>query len=253
MHPLLFEIGPVAIHAYGVFMAAAFLAAAAWTMRETTLRGMNTAMVPSLSISIIVGGLLGARLLYVCIDPQRFINDPLEIPAIWNGGLVFSGGLAGGVLAGWFALRKQPHKIQWADVMAPGLALGQCIGRIGCIMAGCCYGSSCTLPWAIMFTNQQSLAPLYRPLHPTQAYHSLAGLLTFLILIMTRKRLKRPGDAAGLFLVLFSAQRFIIEFFRADYRGEIGMFSATQVVTGLFCLLGLTLLFKNHARSKRNA
>jgi phosphatidylglycerol:prolipoprotein diacylglycerol transferase len=69
---------------------------------------------------------------------------------------------------------------------------------------------------------------------------------------MVRKRLKRPGDATGLFLVLFSVQRFVIEFFRADYRGEIGMFSATQVVTGVFCLLGLTLLLKNHARSKRN-
>ncbi|KAB1441112.1 prolipoprotein diacylglyceryl transferase [Pseudodesulfovibrio senegalensis] len=252
MQPLLLEIGPVAIYAYGVFVAAAFLAGMGWTMHEAGLRGLDKTRVPALGLSIIAGGILGARLLYICIDPQRFINDPLEIPAIWNGGLVFSGGLAGGVLAGWLTLRKQPHKMQWADAMAPGLALGQCIGRIGCLMAGCCYGSMCTLPWAITFTNPQSLAPLYRPLHPTQLYHSLSGLLTFLILIMVRKRLKRPGDATGLFLVLFSVQRFVIEFFRADYRGEIGMFSATQVVTGVFCLLGLILLLKNHARSKRN-
>jgi len=252
MHPLLLKIGSIHIYAYGVFIAAAFFAAMGWTMHEASLRGMNKKIIPSLGLLSLLGGIIGARLLYIFIDPQRFTNNLWEIPAIWNGGLVFSGALAGGVLAGWLTLIEQPRKMQWADAIVPGLALAQGIGRIGCLMAGCCYGDVCTMPWAIEFTNPQSLAPLYRPLHPTQLYHSLAGILTFFVLVMFRKQLKRTGTASGLFLVLFSAQRFAIEFFRADYRGEIGIFSATQVATGLFCILGLTLLFKKHPRSERN-
>jgi len=249
MKPILFEFGPIAIHAYGVFITAACLAGMGWAMREARLRGLVHELVPKVCFSALIGAILGARLLYVLIDLKHFAANPLEIFAFWNGGLVFSGGFLLGSLFGCWRLRNEGNILEWLDCFAPGVALGQAIGRIGCFMAGCCYGSKTFVPWAVTFTDPERLAPLYQPLHPSQLYHSLAGLLTFGILILTKRKLATPGKLTGLFLVLFSSFRISIEFFRADYRGDFGVLSATQFIAAALLLPGLFLLFHKQARS----
>lgn len=249
MQPILLKLGPVTIHAYGVFITAAFLAGVGWAMHEARQRKLPHDKIPGISLLILAGAILGARLLYVLIDLQYFAANPLEIFAFWHGGLVFSGGFLVGSLFGYWALRKETDKLTWLDCFAPGVALGQAIGRIGCFMAGCCYGSKSFVPWAVTFTDPNSLAPLFQPLHPTQLYHSLAGLLTFGMLLLAKRKLQTPGKLTGLFLVLFAGFRIFIEFFRADYRGDLGVLSVTQLIALVLLLPGLFLLFRKRARS----
>ncbi|NCC24604.1 MAG: prolipoprotein diacylglyceryl transferase [Deltaproteobacteria bacterium] len=240
MHPILVEIGPVTIYSYGFFIAMAFLAGMGWTMREARFRGMNPALVSDLGFYIILGAIIGSRLLYVLLNLSFFLSNPLETIKFWKGGLVFSGGFILAVVLGYLYLRRKQQSFRpWLDACAPGLALGQAIGRLGCVSAGCCYGASCDLPWAVVFTDTNSLAPLFRPIHPTQIYHSLAGLTTFIILLLAKKFLKGQGALMGLFLIQFAIFRFIIEFFRDDYRGHVGFLSVTQVLA--ICAFGLGL------------
>ncbi len=251
MHPILLEFGGLRIYSYGVLIAAAFLVAMAFTMWEARRRELPGRLVPDLGFWIIVGALAGSRLLYVLIKPDKFLARPLEVFAVWNGGFVFlGGGLLAGVLGYLFLRRKKQPILRWLDAAAPGIALGQAVGRFGCLMAGCCYGKPAPdLPWAVTFTHPQSLAPLFTPLHPTQIYHALAGFATFAILLMVRGRVWAPGRLMGLFLVLYALFRIIIEFFRGDYRGFAGPVSVTQIMALAFAGLGVYLLTRKSKAS----
>lgn len=243
MFPTILEIGPFTLHAYGLFVAAGFLLGIAWSMREARARGLNPDTVSDLGFYIILGAILGARLLYVLINPTYFWNNPLEIFMFWKGGLVFSGGA---ILATVFALaflrRRKEDPWLWMDTLAPGIGLGEAVGRIGCLAAGCCYGASCDLPWAVTFFHPESLAPLHVPLHPTQLYHSLAGLACFAATMALRDGLRHTGQLMGVFLVLFGILRFVIEIFRADYRGDFGPVSVTQLIALGAVGLGLFII-----------
>ncbi|SDL20851.1 phosphatidylglycerol:prolipoprotein diacylglycerol transferase [Maridesulfovibrio ferrireducens] len=250
MHPILFNIGSLPIYSYSVYLTAGCLMAMAWTMREARLKELPFTMAPVAGIIAIVSGLVGARALYVALYSQEFIHNPVEILYIWQGGLVFSGAFLFGSLSGLLFLKSQKQPLlQWLDCIAPGVALGQTIGRLGCFFAGCCYGKTTSLPWGVTFSDPGSLAPIGHLLHPTQLYHSLAGLLTFVILLIAKNFIKSEGGLTGLFLILFSVCRFIIEFFRADYRGELGPFSLTQFFTLIFFSIGIYLLFIHKHRS----
>ena len=250
MHPILVNIGPLTIHSYGFFVAAAFLASMAWTCREAKSRGLDHALVSDLGFYVILGAILGARILYILINPVYFFHNPLEIFMFWKGGLVFLGGAILAGLAGYRYLKKRNQPLwPWLDAMAVSVPLGQAIGRIGCLSAGCCYGGHCSLPWSITFTDPTSLAPLNVPLYPTQIYHSLAGLSTFLILLTAKRFLKTDGMLAGFFLVLYAIFRFTIEFYRGDYRGDFGFLSVTQVIAmGVFCL-GIGIMAARHKKT----
>ncbi|WP_320169675.1 prolipoprotein diacylglyceryl transferase [Maridesulfovibrio sp.] len=250
MNPVLFSIGAVNIYSYSVFLTAGCLLAMGWAMREARLRDMDYTLAPKAGITAIVCGIIGARILYIALYPQEFTSDILNALRIWNGGLVFSGAVVFGSAGGAMYLHGKHQKLlPWLDSFAPAIALGQAVGRLGCFFAGCCYGKPTDLPWGVVFRNTDSLAPLFHPLHPTQIYHSLAGLITFLILLGTKRFFHSDGKITGLFLMLFSALRFIIEFFRADYRGAIGPISTTQFMAVVFFLTGIYLLFIHKKRS----
>lgn len=252
MHPILIELGPLTIHTYGVFIAAAFLAAMAWTAREARQRGLAVELVQDLGFWCLIGAILGSRLLYVLLNLDYFLEHPLETVMFWKGGLVF---LGGGVLAALLAVRMlkkhgQPL-LPWADCVAPALALGQAVGRFGCLAAGCCYGAKCDLPWAITFTDPDSLAPLLTPLHPTQIYEILAGATNFVILLVAKRWVREPGRIMGLFLMVYAVFRITIEFFRDDYRGDIaGVVSVTQVLAAAAFCLGAWLFISKRRRSR---
>lgn len=248
MHPILIKLGPITIYTYGFFIAAAILLGLAITSIEAKKKGLNNQLVSELGFYLVLGALIGARIFFVIISWDYFLKHPLEIFMFWKGGLVFLGGAIGAALASIFFFKKfkQPFW-PWVDSMAPGVAIGQAIGRIGCLCAGCCYGKPTSLPWAITFTNPDSLAPLFVHLHPTELYHSLAGLITFLILIFVKKKLK-SGQLFGLLLILYAVFRFNIEFFRGDYRGTIGFLSATQVVAIVVFCLGIIIFWKRRAK-----
>lgn len=246
MFPTLVELGPLTIHTYGLFIALAFLAGMAWASREARQRGIPVSMVQDIVFWSILAAIVGSRLLFVLLNPGYFLRNPLDIFMFWKGGLVFLGGALLVALAIWFYLRSKRQPIlPWADLLIPALPLGQAIGRLGCFSAGCCYGKQCDLPWAVTFTNPGSLAPLNTPIHPTQLYHSLGDLTTFLTLLLAKPYLKRDGQVLGLFLLVFPVFRIGVEFFRADFRGSMGPFSTTQVISAALMLVGLWLTFIN--------
>ncbi len=246
-----YQLGPFALHTYGLFVAMGFLLGIGWSMREAREQGLDPNLLSDLGFYIILGAILGARILYVLINPLYFWHNPGEIFMFWKGGLVFSGGaILATALGLWFLKSRKQDVWRWMDVLAPGIGLGEAIGRVGCLAAGCCYGGSCDLPWAISFYHPESLAPLFTPLHPTQLYHSLAGLMCFVVVVGLKPHVRHSGWLMGIFLILFGAFRFVIELFRADYRGDFGIVSVTQLIALVAIVLGGYIMYhrRNHAR-----
>ena len=133
-------------------------------------------------------------------------------------------------------------------MFAPGIALGHVVGRFGCLFAGCCYGKPTTMPWGITFTDPFAAAnvgtPLGVPLHPTQLYEAGAELLILVVLLLdrTRRAGRSPGRTFWLYMLLYAISRFIIEFFRGDERGTVGMFSTSQFISIVLAPLAIVML-----------
>src|SRR5262249_37181407 len=152
--------------------------------------GLNSARVMDLGIYLIIGALVGAKLMLVLIEWDQFRSNPRELLSLARAAGVFYGGLIVAVPLGlWLSRRSRLPMWTTADLVAPGIAMGHVIGRMGCLLAGCCYGKPTTLPWGITFTNPVAKAnagtPLGISLHPTQIYDALAELLIFAILIVS--------------------------------------------------------------------
>lgn len=251
MHPILVEFGSIKLYTYGLFIALGFLAAVWFTKKNGRFYGLTDQVVSDLFFTVLIASLLGARLLYVIIGFDSFRQNPLEIFKIWNGGLVFFGGFLAATLAAviFCRLRKLPV---WktADVLAPGLALGHGIGRLGCFFAGCCYGRTCDLPFAVTFTDPNSLAPLHTALHPTQIYMVVSNLLLFFILLTIQRRKRFDGMVFLSYVILYSAFRSVIEYFRGDFRGDF-FFEFLSMSQGIGLVVSvMALVFMIH-RLKR--
>src|SRR4051812_29218708 len=249
MHPILLDLGPATIYTYGVLLAAAYLLGLKLAMARAHARGLDSARVLDLGIYIIISALLGAKLLLVVTDFRTFVNDPSELITLARSGGVFYGGLILAVSVALWYIRKIGLPL-WTtcDVFAPGIALGHVVGRVGCLFAGCCFGKPTTRPWGITFTDPFAAAnvgtPLGVPLHPTQLYEAGAELVILLVLLWTERK-GRPfaGRTFWLYMLLYAVSRFIIEFFRGDERGTVGMFSTSQFISILLAPLAVGMLF----------
>ncbi len=238
MYPILAEFGFLTIHTYGLMVASGFLIGIMLAANQAKREGLDPQVILDLCFFILVSAILGARFLYVAIEYEKYLEHPLKAFMFWQGGLVYYGGLIGAVATGWYFIHKKNLPTwQVADLIAPSLAIGQGVGRWGCLFAGCCYGAPTDLPWGITFSNENSLAPLGTALHPTQIYLSLNGFLIFGILMWMRKRKSFHGQIFWMYGILYSIGRFIIEFFRDDIRGSVfaGVLSTSQFI-GIFVL-----------------
>ena len=254
MFPNLFTIGPFTLHTYGLLVAIGFLSGILITVRIGKAQGMNPQHVMDMGFFIIISAIIGSRLLYVLINISYYIQNPLDIFKIWQGGLVFSGGLIGVVLVSALYVRKRDITLwQMADLWSPAIALGQGIGRIGCLMAGCCYGKPTGSELSILFTDSHSLAPLNIPLHPTQIYSSISGFVIFGVLLALQSKRKFDGQVFLWFLIMHSTARLFIERLRGDDRGILlgGDMSVTQLTTLVIliaAIIGLIILKKKSAK-----
>jgi phosphatidylglycerol:prolipoprotein diacylglycerol transferase len=248
MYPRLLELGPLTVYTYGVLLAAAYLLGLKLAMIRAQARGLDAARVLDLGIYIIISALIGAKLLLLITDFRTFTSDPRELLTLARSGGVFYGGLILAVVVALWYIRKVGLPL-WTtcDVFAPGIALGHVIGRFGCLFAGCCYGKPTNLPWGITFTSPFAAAnvgtPLNQPLHPTQLYEAGAELLVLAVLLTTERK-GRPfaGRTFWLYMLLYGVSRFIIEFFRGDERGSVGMFSTSQFISILLVPLAIGML-----------
>ena len=248
MYPRLFELGPITVYTYGVLLAAAYLLGLKLAMTRAKSRGLDDARVLDLGIYIIISALIGAKLLLLITDFRAFTANPRELLTLARSGGVFYGGLILAVTVALVYIRKAGLPL-WTttDVFAPGIALGHVVGRFGCLFAGCCYGKEAHVPWAITFTDPFAASnvgtPLGVPLHPTQLYEAGAELLILGILLVTeRKGRSFPGRTFWLYMLLYAISRFIIEFYRGDERGTVGMFSTSQFISILLAPLAVVML-----------
>jgi phosphatidylglycerol:prolipoprotein diacylglycerol transferase len=253
MFPNLFSLGPLTLHTYGLFVALGFTAGLLVTLWQGRTYGLSSQQVMDMAFVSIVSGIIGSRLLFVFINLPYYTAHPLDALKIWQGGLVFSGGLVAVALTLlWYGRRQHLSFWKIGDLCAPGLSLGQALGRIGCLMAGCCYGKPTDSPWAVLFTHPDSLAPLNIPLHPTQLYEATIGLVIFAVLLILQKRKKYQGQVMLWFLILHSTGRLLAEKFRADHRGWIpgSDMSVTQLVATIILLGSVLALFLVKSRNE---
>ncbi len=248
MHPILVELGPFTIYTYGVLLAAAYLLGLKLAMIRAKRLGLDEARILDLGIYIIISALVGAKALLLVTDYQTFRNDPRELLTLARSGGVFYGGLILAVsVALWYIRRVGLPLWTTCDMFAPGIALGHVIGRFGCLMAGCCYGKPTSEPWGITFTSPFAAAnvgtPLGVALHPTQLYEAGAeALILFLLLFTERRGRPYPGRTFWLYMLLYAISRFIIEIFRGDERGAVGVLSTSQFISVLLAPLALVML-----------
>jgi phosphatidylglycerol:prolipoprotein diacylglycerol transferase len=250
VHPILFELGPVTIYTYGVLLAAAYLLGLWMAARRARQAGLDGNKVLDLGIWVIIAALVGAKALLFIIDFRHFTSSWQEFTTLLRSGGVFYGGLIAAVVVCIYQLRK--HKLPlWTsgDLFAPGIALGYMVGRLGCLMAGCCYGKPTDVAWAITFTDPAANinvgTPLNVPLHPTQIYESLAGLIILVLLLVLERRGRQfPGRTFWSFVLLYSISRFIIEFYRGDDRGFVmNTLSTSQFISIVLGPLSIVMLW----------
>jgi phosphatidylglycerol:prolipoprotein diacylglycerol transferase len=255
MYPILFEIGDWPVYAYGVLLAVAYLVALQLAVYRARQRGLDGTKIMDLGIYLIIAALVGAKLMLVVVDFKYFVRQPAELLSLVRAGGVFYGGLIAALVVALWLVRRYGFSI-WtaADLFAPGIALGHVIGRLGCLLAGCCYGRPTSMPWGITFSNPVSAAnvgtPLGIPLHPTQLYDAGAELLILLILLVTERRGRAfPGRTFWLYMLLYGISRFVIEFYRGDDRGMMWGLSTSQIVSAVAVPVALVMLSRLRTRA----
>jgi phosphatidylglycerol:prolipoprotein diacylglycerol transferase len=230
---------------YFLILSAVYTALLGFVFFRSKKLGFEPKMALDLSLVLMVSGFIGGRLLHVFYEnPDGYLHEPGLIFQFWQGGFVFYGGFFACCLGAFLFLRaKKESFMKWADFMAPVFALGYSLGRWSCFFAGCCYGRYCELPWAVRF----SWDPEQIPRHPTQIYASLWEFGVFLILILLeRKRIPSFQGLSlfGIWLVLHSMGRLMMEYYRADFRGVfIAGWSISSWISSFVLLIGLVLLF----------
>jgi phosphatidylglycerol:prolipoprotein diacylglycerol transferase len=248
MHPILFDFHGLTIYSYGVLLAAAYLLGLQFALVRARRRGLDGQRVMDLGIWIIVSALIGAKLLLLIVDHKQF-STPRDLLGLARSGGVFYGGLIAAVVVALIYLRR--HKLPlWTttDVFAPGIALGHVVGRMGCLLAGCCFGRPTSVPWAVTFRDPAAAVnvgtPLGIPLHPTQLYEAAAELLILAFLLLWERRGRPfPGRTFWSYMLLYGVSRFIIEFYRGDPRGMVfDALSTSQFVSVILVPLSIVML-----------
>jgi phosphatidylglycerol---prolipoprotein diacylglyceryl transferase len=258
MHPILFEIpriafgswaiGPLPIRMYGLMIGTGFLLGIFLASRRGKKEGIDPDRILDLGVYLLLSAVIGSRLLYVLTSLREFEAHPLDVFAIWKGGLVFYGGVLAAIPVGVWYVRKHNLPVwKTADVIAPYAALGHAFGRLGCFFAGCCYGSPCSGPLCVTYGDPHSLAPLGVPLYPTQLMESGGEFLIFGLLILLRRGKKFDGQLFWLYPLFYSVLRFGNEFFRGDtIRGVYfnGLISTSQIIAVFMFGLSLFMLWR---------
>ena len=254
MHPYLFHIGSFGIGTYGLMMALAFFAALALAKRQGRLDGLSSDAVTDLAIAVLIAGVLGSKALMIIVglltplgeEGHMAFSEIFTLGMLRAGGAVHGGIIASAIVFFWKMRPKSGLPLRkTGDSLVPSVALGQAIGRIGCFMAGCCYGTSCDLPWAVTFTStdaqQLSGTPLFEHIHPVQLYHFGANLLICGILILARRKRKFEGQIFSLYFILEGIGRIIVELWRGDLdRGA--WLGQAWLTTGRLTAIGFIIL-----------
>jgi phosphatidylglycerol---prolipoprotein diacylglyceryl transferase len=223
MHPILFNIGWFHLPTYGVLLVSGILGGIYTAMRLGRRVGMDPYLVLDFCTWMVLVALVGAKVLMVLTEWSYYRDNPREIfsfSTFLAGGVFYGGFLAALIFAIWYVRVQKLSFWKMTDVLAPGVALGQSIGRLGCFSAGCDYGRATTAPWGVVFTStfahDVTGVPLGVRLHPAQLYESLATLMIFGLLLWWFPKRKKDGDVFLSYVGLYAGARFFLEFLRGD-------------------------------------
>ncbi|MEW5758202.1 MAG: prolipoprotein diacylglyceryl transferase [Candidatus Omnitrophota bacterium] len=238
MYPILFNFGPITIYSYGAMVALGFFMAVFFAEKQASKFDIPKEFIYDIGFWVIISGVLGARVFYVLEHLKEYLASPLEIFMLNHGGLSFFGGLFAGILAAIVLIRRKKFSVlKIFDFSVPFVAIAQAIGRIGCFLNGCCYGKA-SLKYGIFFPNLNYWAI------PTQIYSVFYLTILFLFLRYLQTKKLALGCVFYTYLTLYSAGRFIIEFFRADNPVVFHGLTLFQVISiGVFIMAGI-FLFK---------
>jgi len=263
-----FSIGPLYIHYYGILIMLGSLAGTWLASLEARRRGLNPEIPWDTLPWLLIGGIIGARLWHILLPPKSmvdvgitagyYLSHPLDAIAIWRGGLGIPGAVIGGVITLYiYTRRKNLIFAQWLDVIAPGIALAQAVGRWGNYVNQEVYGAPTSLPWAIFIEPKYRL-PEYSQVeyyHPLFLYESLWNLLNMGILLYVGRRFKnnlKDGDIFLLYLIIYPVGRFFLEYLRVD-NAFVGGLNFNQTFMGITALTASGLLFYRHRHDLKRA
>ncbi len=252
------RIGPITLRTYSLMALLALLTGYFVARALAKRKKVPVDIVENTILISVLGGIIGARIYYVLEYLDEFLTKPLEIFAIWHGGIAWVGGLIGGTLAGYIYLRlRHPGLVfKVADVIMTALPLAHAVARIGCLGYGCCFGKPTSLPWGLtfpagspascMFSNCLKPSP---PVHPTQIYSMVGNLIIFALLLLNLKRGKREGENFFLYYILYGISRGTIDIFRADvphpFGGPLSINQIILIILAGGAIFGLMKLNKS--------
>ncbi len=231
MRAILFELGPIKIYSYGLMIAIGVFAAFCMAEYRAKKLNLDPERIWPLGMWCAVGGILGAKLLFVITEWRTLVNGGMDFRDIMYGFVVY-GGIIGGIFSGYlYTKRKKLSFLKYFDLVMPSIALAQGFGRIGCFLAGCCYGKETDAWYGMAFNHSVYPAMAGIKVIPTQLIMSAANFLHFFLLVLLAKRVKKDGVIAGCYLLFYSVGRFLIEFLRDDPRGAVGGLSTSQFIS----------------------
>lgn len=246
----LFTIGNFTVHGYGLMIAIGIIAAYLMAEYRARKKELDSNHIFPLLIVGVGFGLVGAKVLYYITILDEIIKNPRIMLNIADGFVVY-GGIIAGILAGYIYCRiKKISFFRYLDLIVPSVALAQGFGRLGCLLAGCCYGVEAHGACAITFT-ESAFAPNGIPLVPTQPISSIFNFANFAVLCLIASKNVKPGKVSACYLLFYSVGRFIIEFFRGDLeRGAVGVLSTSQFISIFVAIFAIVLFIGVHLRGK---
>ena len=255
MYPELLRIGSFVVSSFGLMVALAFLAGYWIASLEFKRKKLDDKLLGNILLLSMLGGIGGAKLMYIFenVPLSDFISSPFT-HIFSRGGLTFYGGFIGAVLLFWIlTVKNKVSFFKVMDAMAPALAIGHSIGRIGCFLVGDDYGIKSDVPWAVAFPK--GLPPTTDPVHPTQIYEVILMGLVFFVLWKLRKRNTPDGWLFSILIILAGIERFLIEFLRSTTPSPIPDLSVAQLIAIGLIVIGILKIIsiRNKPASKKTA
>ena len=242
----LFSIGKFTIHGYGLMIALGFLLAIVYGTWQCKKSGLNDDEFFNLAVFVLLFGWLGGKILFIIVEFKQFLASPMSV--IGSEGFVVYGGIITGLITIYvFCKIRKLDFLRYIDVMVAAVAINQCLGRVGCFLAGCCYGRETDSALGVVFP-EGCLAPAGVKLLPTQLFSAGADLLMFVILFIIINKVMRKGVSLAVYLTGYAVGRSIIEMFRSDRRGAVGTLSTSQFISifiGIAGAIALVYILRN--------
>ena len=254
MNRVAFELFGREVYWYGILFAGGFIAAVIHWSKLGKREGRPPELASDLALWLMIGGVVGARIAYIIANYPIYTADPMEILRVWNGGLVYYGGLIGGTALTIFMLkRRNENLLKTGDFIFTALPLGHAFGRLGCHFNGCCHGGATDFFWGVLY-NKDPENPLFNHLvHPTQLLEVSFNIVLYVVLLKLYLKNKTPGRIMAIYLLTYPIFRFAVEYLRGDGRLTTGPFDAAQYMSMVLLTIGIILWVKCKPAGTANA